>query len=202
MYVSDFFHGIVLGFSIAAPVGPIGLLCIRRTLFHGLKVGFLSGVGAAAADGIFSIIAAFGVTVVSGFLWENRMVLQTLGSIFLLVFGFYIFRSRPGEQAELPNNDGFGRNACLSTFLLTLTNPMTVMAFAAIFAGMGIGAAHDYRQAAVIVCGVFSGSLLWWSLLSHVVNRLRTRFDEKRLIWINRLSGMVIMLLGVVSLLL
>jgi threonine/homoserine/homoserine lactone efflux protein len=202
MFISDFFQGIVLGFSIAAPVGPIGLLCIRRTLVYGLKVGFLSGVGAALADGIFSFIAAFGVTAVSGFLLEHRTVLQVLGSMFLLGFGFFTFRSRPNEPGNTIRGDGFGRNACLSTFFLTLTNPMTMMAFAAAFAGMGIGAARDYRQAVVVVCGVFSGSLLWWSVLSHAVNRLRTRFDENSLVWINRLSGTVIMVLGVVGLLL
>lgn len=202
MVIADFFQGIVLGFSISAPVGPIGLLCIRRTLVYGLKVGFLSGVGAALADGIFSFIAAFGVTVVSGFLLEHRTLLQIMGSVFLLGFGFFTFRSRPNEQGDKLKSDSFSRNACLSTFFLTLTNPMTMMAFAAVFAGMGIGAAHDYRQATVVVCGVFSGSLLWWSMLSHAVNRLRTRFDENRLVWINRLSGTVIMVLGIVGLLL
>lgn len=201
MQLSNFLQGMILGFAIAAPVGPIGLLCIRRTLAHGLKIGFLSGLGAAAADGVYSFVAAFGVTAVSGFLLEHRLWLQTAGSIFLFYLGVTTFRSRPPEQTVTIKREGF-RSAWLSTFLLTLTNPMTLMAFAAIFAGMGIGAASDYRQASIIVCGVFIGSMLWWFILSNVVNQLRGRFDTKRLIWINRLSGTIIMLLGVIGLLL
>ena len=199
MDLSVLLQGLILGFSIAAPVGPIGLLCIRRTLTQGMGVGFSSGLGAATADGVYGFIAAFGVTAISGFLLEYHRPLQLAGGLFLLYLGYNAFRSRPAEQAAHSASKGlFG--AWLSTFALTLANPMTIMAFAAIFAGVGLGASSDYRQATVLVGGIFLGSLLWWLILSVAVEQLRARFDHRRLIWVNRLSGLVIMGFGILSL--
>ncbi len=192
-------QGLVLGFSIAAPVGPIGLLCINRTLNHGKTVGFLSGLGAATADMVYGMVAAFGITAVSSFLVEHHRMLQIGGGLFLLYFGAGLFRSKPAQQAAAAGSPGL-LSAWLSTFALTLTNPMTILAFAGIFAGLGLGLSASYTHAALLVSGVFAGSLCWWLLLSLVVGHFRSRFRLVHLVWVNRLSGVVLIGLGIVSL--
>jgi len=193
--------GLILGFSIAAPVGPIGVLCIRRTLSRGMLNGFLSGIGAATADGIYGCIAAFGVTAVSSLLLEHQFYLRLAGGVFLLYLGLTTFRSLPAESSAKAEGGGL-LGAYVSVFFLTLTNPMTIMSFAGVFAGLGIGATGgDYSLAGLLVLGVFTGSMLWWLTLSGTVNLLRAKFDRKRLVWVNRLSGAMICGFGVVSLL-
>lgn len=193
--------GLILGFSIAAPVGPIGILCIRRTLSNGMLNGFLSGMGAATADGIYGCIAAFGVTAVSSLLLDHQFYLRLAGGVFLLYLGFTTFRAVPAEASAKPDGGGLLR-AYVSVFFLTLTNPMTIMSFAGVFAGLGIGATgEDYSLAGLLVLGVFTGSLLWWLTLSGTVSLLRAKFDRKRLVWVNRLSGVIICGFGVFSLL-
>ncbi|MDO9509620.1 MAG: LysE family transporter [Thermovirgaceae bacterium] len=193
--------GLILGFSIAAPVGPIGVLCIRRTLSGGMLHGFLSGIGAATADGIYGCIAAFGVTAVSGLLLDHQVYLRLGGGVFLLYLGFTTFRAVPVDASAKADGGGL-LGAYVSVFFLTLTNPMTIMSFAGVFAGLGIGAAGgNYALAALLVLGVFSGSMLWWLTLSGTVNLLRAKFDRKRLVWVNRLSGAMIFGFGVLSLL-
>lgn len=193
--------GLILGFSIAAPVGPIGVLCIRRTLSRGMLNGFLSGTGAATADGIYGCIAAFGVTAVSSLLLEHQFYLRLAGGVFLLYLGLTTFRSLPAESSAKAEGGGL-LGAYVSVFFLTLTNPMTIMSFAGVFAGLGIGATGgDYSLAGLLVLGVFTGSMLWWLTLSGTVNLLRAKFDRKRLVWVNRLSGAMICGFGVVSLL-
>ena len=200
MEVSFFLKGILLGFSIAAPVGPIGVLCIRRTLMGGMMSGVASGLGAALADAVFGLIAAFGITAVSSLLLEHSFLLRLCGGFFLLYLGTGLFRSRP---AELPVDDvstrRFGDFG--STFFLTLTNPLTILSFTALFAGFGVGdKPGSYGAAAFMVGGVFSGSLLWWIALSGAIGFFRSRFDTRKLLLINRLSGVTIFSFGVVSL--
>mgnify|MGYP003607125930 FL=1 len=199
MDLSVLLQGIILGLSIAAPVGPIGLLCIHRTLVHGKTVGFLSGLGAASADMVYGFVAAFGVTTISGFLLEQHRILEIGGGFFLLYLGYRSFSSEPAQRAaQVPSQGLF--HAWLYTFGLTLTNPMTILAFSAIFAGVSIGIDGNYRQMVVLVGGIFFGSLLWWLLLSTVVAHLRSRFDYRLLVWVNRFSGIVIMMFGLISL--
>ncbi len=193
--------GIVMGFSIAAPVGPIGVLCIRRTLGHGIWNGVLSGLGTALADAIYGCIAAFGVTTVSDFLLGSQFQLRLVGGVFLLYLGYATFRSIPAEAAAKAGDTGLA-GACMSAFFLTLTNPMTIISFAAVFAGLGLGATSGNRASAVLlVLGVFTGSMLWWLFLSGAVHLLRSKFDHTRLVWVNRLSGLIIAAFGVASLL-
>lgn len=192
--------GILLGFSIAAPVGPIGVLCIRRTLANGMKNGFLSGLGAATADAIYGLLAVLGISVVSIFLLEYQSYLRIIGGIFLLYLGYTTFKARPAEvSANASEEELLG--AYGSTLLLTITNPMTIMSFAAIFAGLGVGAASEsYLSSLFLVIGVFIGSMLWWLFLSGMVNMLRHKFDQKRLKLVNQLSGLVITIFGICSL--
>lgn len=196
-----FVKGLVLGFSIAAPVGPIGVLCIRRTLAKGLLTGFMSGLGTATADALYGCIAAFGITAISGFLVGNQFYLRLLGGLFLLYLGYTTFRSIPSEVAAKIGNKGL-TGAYVSAFFLTMTNPMTILSFAAIFAGLGVGTiGGDHILAGWLVLGVFIGSMLWWLLLSGMVSVLRLKFDQKRLTWINRFSGVTIAGFGLLSLL-
>ncbi|SEI97529.1 Threonine/homoserine/homoserine lactone efflux protein [Propionispira arboris] len=194
-----FIKGVILGFSIAAPVGPIGVLCIRRTLSNGLLNGFISGLGTATADALYGCIAAFGLTVISTFLINSQFYLHLTGGLFLLYLGYKTFQSVPAEIAAKANGKGlFG--SYTSAFFLTLTNPLTIMSFAAVFAGLGIGTAGGEFASGLLVLGVFIGSMLWWLFLSGTVNLLRTRFDKKRLHWVNQISGVVITAFGILSL--
>lgn len=195
-----FIKGIALGFSIAAPVGPIGLLCIKRTLANGMGTGFISGLGAATADAIYGFIAVLGISAVSVFLVDHQSYLRLSGGVFLLYLGYTAFKSMPAEIAA--NADGEGLiGAYVSTLFLTITNPMTIMSFAAVFAGLGVGAiGESYISSFSLVIGVFIGSMLWWLILSGMVNVLRHKLDRKRLKLVNQLSGIIIIAFGIVSL--
>lgn len=198
MDISLFFRGLLIGLSIAAPVGPIGVLCIRRTLADGRAAGFASGLGAATADALFGCVAGFGLTFISGVLLEQQLWLRLIGGLFLCYLGVKTLLSRPAEVAAMAQGKGlFG--AYTSTLFLTVTNPLTIFAFAAIYAGLG-AAAGDYGTALMLVAGVFTGSALWWLLLSGGVSLFRAKFDARNLLWVNRISGAVIMGFGLVSL--
>jgi threonine/homoserine/homoserine lactone efflux protein len=194
-------RGLVIGFSIAAPVGPIGVLCIRRTLAEGRAVGFVSGLGAATADSFYGAIAGLGLTVVSGLLVDQQTWLRLIGGAFLCALGVRVFRARPAENAAAVRKDSGLPGAYLSTLALTLTNPATILVFAAIFAGLGIGEARGDRRAALaLVAGVFAGSAAWWLILSGGVSLLRMRLTPARLRWINRLSGVILAGFGAAAL--
>jgi threonine/homoserine/homoserine lactone efflux protein len=195
-----FVRGLVVGFSIAAPVGPIGVLCIRRTLADGRAAGFVSGLGAATADAVYGAIAAFGLTVVSNVLIGQQLWLRLLGGAFLCYLGVRTCLSAPAERPAGTGAPGLA-SAYGSTLLLTLTNPTTILSFVAIFAGLGLGAAGGYGAAVVMVAGVFLGSALWWLLLSGGVGLFQARLDPRALRWVNRLSGLVIGAFGVLALL-
>ena len=201
MDVSLFLRGLVIGFSVAAPVGPIGVLCIRRTLVDGQMAGLVSGLGAATADALYGCVAAFGLTFISGFLIGQKLWLSLIGGLFLLYLGIKTLLSRPAEEAAKAEETGL-LGAYLSTFLLTLTNPMTILSFVAIFAALGLGSAtsNSYASALTLVLGVFCGSAFWWLLLSGGVGLFRNRFNPKGLLWVNRISGAVITLFGIIAL--
>ena len=193
-------RGLLLGLSIAAPVGPIGVLGIRRTLSAGRSMGLASGLGAATADATYGAVAAFGLTVVSSFLISQQLWLRLLGGAFLCYLGVRTFLAVPATEAARAGEGGLA-GAYLSTFFLTITNPLTILSFAAIFAGLGLGATGADAGAALgLVLGVFLGSALWWLLLSGVVSLLRARFDLRAMRWVNRGSGLLILSFGVLSL--
>jgi threonine/homoserine/homoserine lactone efflux protein len=190
------FKGVMIGFAIAAPVGPIGLLCIRRTLADGRTVGLVSGLGAATADTLYGFIAGFGLTFISNLIISQQVWFRAVGGLFLCYLGFKTFFSRPAEQPAAAKGNGLV-GAYASTFFLTLTNPMTILSFAAVFAGMGITSTRgDYISAGVLVLGVFIGSALWWLLLSGGVSILQAKFNLRELKWVNRISGALIMSFG------
>lgn len=188
--------GLGIGFSIAAPVGPIGLLCIRRTLAYGRLSGFVSGLGAATADSIYGAIAGFGLTSVSALLLRGEQPIRVVGGLFLLYLGISIALARPRTEAAEAKDAGLAWDY-LSTVLLTLTNPITILSFAAIFTGLGIVRAQSPVTAGFLVLGVFLGSTAWWFLLSGLVAATRTHFPPHALRLVNLLSGLFICGFGV-----
>jgi threonine/homoserine/homoserine lactone efflux protein len=200
MSSSVLLKGLLIGFAIAAPVGPIGVLCIRRTLAEGRLSGLVSGLGAATADAFYGGVAAFGLTFVSDFLISQQTWLRLLGGLFLCYLGIKTTLAAPAEKPAPATGIGL-LAAYTSTLFLTVANPMTILSFAAIFAGLALGTAgRDYRSAGVLVCGVFAGSAFWWLLLSGGVGLLRSRIRPSGLRWVNRISGAVITGCGVLSL--
>jgi threonine/homoserine/homoserine lactone efflux protein len=199
--VSFLLRGLVIGFSIAAPVGPIGVLCIRRTLAEGRIAGLLSGLGAATADALYGCIAGFGLTFISDILISQHVWLHIVGGAFLCYLGLKTFLSSPTERAVSATGNKLG-GAYASTFFLTLSNPMTILSFAAIFAGLGVADTRaNYMSAGVLVLGVFIGSALWWLILSSSVGVFREKFNSQGLQWLNRISGVIIIGFGLFALL-
>lgn len=192
-----FLRGIIIGFLIAAPVGPIGVLCIKRSFAKGPLSGFVTGLGAATADACYGAIAAFGLTIISNFFVSQKLWLQILGILFLGYLGIKTFREKPSVAASGKVQTHGLLADYVSTVGLTLTNPTTIASFVAVFAGIGITAAQNYTSATVLVCGVFLGSAAWWLLLSNGVGLLRKKANERFLIWVNRISGIVILLFAV-----
>lgn len=185
-------RGLAIGFSIAMPVGPIGVLCIRRTLAEGRVSGLVSGLGAATADAIYGCIAGFGLTFIANFLVSQQVWLRLIGGVFLCYLGLKTLLAKPAEHAALAKGNGLV-GAYASTFFLTLANPMTILSFAAIFAGLGLAnASGSYVSAGVLVLGVFIGSGLWWLILSGGVGVFREKFNPRGLQWVNRISGGII----------
>lgn len=190
-------QGLLIGFSIAAPVGPIGVLCIRRTLADGRAVGVATGLGAASADAVFGSIAAFGLAFISSFLVQQQGWIRLLGGAFLCYLGVRTLLARPADTAAQASGSGlFGAYA--STFFLTLTNPASIVLFSAIFASLGLfnGAGPS---AGALVGGIFVGSAAWWLILSGGVSMLRSRFNARAMIWVNRISGLIILGFGVAA---
>ncbi len=197
-----FLKGLILGFVIAAPVGPIGVLCARRTLTHGRRAGFFSGMGAATADAIYGFIAAFGLTVISNILVGHQFWLRLVGGTLLCLLGTKTLISAPEENNELPPSVRKYAGMYTSTFLLTLTNPMTIFSFAAVFAGFGLaGTTGNLTSAGILVLGVFLGSAIWWLLLVAVFSIFKKRFEHHELQWVNRIAGLIIAGSGILALL-
>jgi threonine/homoserine/homoserine lactone efflux protein len=205
-------RGLLIGLSIAAPVGPIGVLCIRRSLASGRLSGLVSGLGAASADAVYGSVAALGLTVVSAFLVDQQTWLRLAGGAFLVYLGLKTLLAAPASEGggvdrrvisikQASPSKGRLLGDYGSTFFLTLTNPMTIISFAAIFAGLGLGSIEDSPAASLaLVIGVFLGSAAWWLILSSLTQVFGERFLKPGgLKWVNRLSGVVIASFGVAA---
>jgi threonine/homoserine/homoserine lactone efflux protein len=192
-----FVKGLIVGFCLAAPVGPIALLCVQRTISHGRLAGLLSGLGAAVADALYGTLAAFGVTVISSFLMGHRLLFQRAGGAILLVLGARLLLIRPPKPEESDPDRGLASDF-FSTFVLTLTNPMTFIAFVAIFATLGIGAVRGHSVlTAELVAGVLVGSGAWFAFLVTLANLFRSRFRYQTLVTINRATGVFVIGVGI-----
>jgi threonine/homoserine/homoserine lactone efflux protein len=189
--------GVLVGLVIAVPAGPVGVLCIRRTIFQGRLAGFISGMGAAAGDAIFGIIAGSGLTFVSDLLLDYQKWLRVGGAGFLLLVGIRAFTAEPLAKAKSERDPETLLADFASTFALTLTNPITILAFLAIFASIGFaGEDATLAGAAILVLGVWLGSLLWWAGLALGAGAFRHSFRRNHLVWINRGSGGILLLSG------
>jgi threonine/homoserine/homoserine lactone efflux protein len=205
MDIVPLIKGIIIGFAVAAPVGPVGILCIQKTLEKGRWAGFVSGFGAATADAIYGAVAVFGVTSISNLLDEHRFALHIVGGALLLYFGFKIFN----RKLELPKRNVSGKieidlvkdaKNYVSTFFLTMTNPTTIASFAIVFAGFGIAnSSVSYIPATLSVLGIFIGSTLWWLFLSEAVGKMREIFGDRILHKINEGTAFIIIALGILS---
>ncbi|MBW2613340.1 MAG: LysE family transporter [Deltaproteobacteria bacterium] len=200
MDINIFIKGFIIGISIAAPVGPIGVLCIQRTLSGGKSQGLATGLGAASADAVYGVVAAFGLTVISNFFISQDTWFRLIGGAFLVYLGVKAFMASPGRLNQAENNTRL-ISAYGSTFLLTLANPMTILSFAAIFAGLGLVNNNlNYGSAVLMVLGVFGGSAVWWLFLSSSASLFRNRIGDK-LVWLNRISGTIISTFGIIAIL-
>jgi len=209
-----FLKGLVLGFSIAAPVGPIGALCIQRTLARGRLVGLVTGLGAATVDAIYGCLAAAGLSAASSFLTANQIPIRLGGGLFLVYLGLGILRSRPAAAGAAEGKAGRGRlpepgsmrgglvAAYGSALVLTLTNPMTILSFAGIFAGvMPAGGRLGPWDPTTLVAGVFVGSSLWWLILSTLADALRSRLDASWTRRVNLVSALTVVTFGLAAVL-
>ena len=195
-----FARGLVVGFTIAAAVGPISLLTIRRTIAHGRLYGLVSGLGVAAADASYGAVAAFGLTAITALLVGARTALALIGGGFLVWLAVRTIRAQPASVAAVSDDRPGLAAAFLSIYGLTMTNPMTILSFGGIFAGLGLSGRAGL-DAALLTIGVFLGSSLWWVVLTAVVGRLRERITPSVLLWINRVSGTVLLVFGLVAIL-
>ena len=195
-----FARGLVVGFTIAAAVGPISILTMRRTVAHGRLYGLVSGLGVAAADASYGAIAAFGLTAITAVLVGARTALALVGGAFLIWLAIRTIRARPATTAAVTDERPGLAAAFLSIYGLTITNPMTILSFGGIFAGLGL-AGRGGLDAALLTLGVFLGSSLWWVVLTAIVGRVRARITAGVLTWINRISGAVLLVFGAVAIL-
>lgn len=203
MIPAVFVKGIIIGLLISVPLGPIGIMCIQRTLNRGYMSGFVSGLGAAAADIIFAVIAGFGLSIIINFIEEKHIYFQILGGIFVLYIGYRIFNTNPVKQLRLQrlNKTRLSQDFA-SVFLLTLSNPMAIFLFIAIMAALKV--ANDLLsifEIFILTAGIAGGSILWWFTLASISNRFRKRIRLKSIWWLNKITGSVVFLFGLVVIL-
>ncbi len=193
-----FLKGLIIGFAMAVPIGPIGIMCIRKTLAEGHSRGLIIGFGAATADSLYGSIATFGLTFVSEVITSQHFWLSLVGGGLLLFLGIRTYRAKRKDPIIPFDNKGL-LGSYVSAFLLALTNPVTIFAFVAVFAAFGLGHRLSIISASFLVLGVFTGSCLWFLTLGYVATLFRKKLDSDGLRWVNRISGGLIILSGVAA---
>jgi threonine/homoserine/homoserine lactone efflux protein len=184
---------LIIGFAMAVPVGPLGVMCIRKTLTEGRTRGIIIGLGAATGDLLYGSIAAFGLTFISDTIDGQRVWLRLVGGIILLFLGVRTYRAHPVDPTADGKKRGLWRSY-LTTILLTFTNPITIFSFIAVLAALGLGHGLSFSSALTLVVGIFAGSLLWFVLLSSGVVLFRKNLDHDGMRWVNRIAGILILL--------
>jgi threonine/homoserine/homoserine lactone efflux protein len=200
MLIILFLKGIVIGFVMAVPVGPIGIMCIRKTLTEGRFRGLIIGLGAATADLLYSCIAAFGFTAVSGLITTERIWIRLIGGTLLLFLGLRTFHAKPADPKFHIHSSGI-LGSYFYTVFLTLTNPLTIFVFIAVFAALGLENEVKIFSGSVLVAGVFIGSCLWFLCLSSGVTLFKNKLDLVGLQWVNRIAGILIVISGCLAIL-
>lgn len=203
MEVEFLIKGLIIGFLASVPLGPVGVLCIQRTINKGRVSGIFSGMGAATVDAFFALVAAYGLTFILNFIEEQQFFIQLIGGGVLIFLGAKIFYSNPIRQIRRHRKK---KNKLtedyFSVLLLTLSNPLAVFLFVAAFAGIGIVTSTDsHLKSMFIISGVFLGAMTWWSILTFFIDLFRKKFRLKQLWWINKIAGILVIAFGIAAML-
>jgi threonine/homoserine/homoserine lactone efflux protein len=196
-----FLRGVIAGVAISAPVGPVNVLCVSRTIAKGWRAGVVSGLGAAAADTFYGSIAGFSISVVIGFLIREQSKIRLFGGILLVLLGIWYYFKKP-ESLSKRGQDKTDHSDVVTTFLLNLTNPTTVLSFLAVLAVLGLSEHRAAWLTLIMIGGIFVGSMAWWIILTGVSNHFRDKFNDRAMLWMNRIGGIAIGAFGVVMFLL
>ena len=201
MEIEFVIKGVIVGFLASIPLGPVGVLCIQRTINKGRLSGLFSGMGSATVDAFFALVAAFGLTYIINFIEEQQFYIQLIGGGVLILLGVKIFQTNPIKQIRRHRRK---KNKLIedyfSVLILTLSNPLAIFLFVAAFAGIGIVSSKDPSiKSYLIISGVFIGAMLWWAILTFFVDMFRKKFRLKQLWWINKIAGLLIIVFGVVA---
>jgi threonine/homoserine/homoserine lactone efflux protein len=194
-------RGVLAGLIITAPVGPVNVLCVQRTITKGWRSGLFSGLGSAVADALYATIAGFSISFVIQFLVRELFWIRFFGGILLILLGLWYY-FRPPQALDGEKKGDTDTEDSASTFLLTLTNPTTVLSFLAVLAALGLGQSRPWYLTLLMVGGIFCGAMLWWIVLTGIAHRLRNRFTARSMVWMNRIGGLAIGAFGVITLLL
>ena len=192
-------NGLGFGVMVSAPLGPLGVLCIQRTINKGFLSGFVSGFGAAIADIIYASIAGFGISIIADFLEAQQLIIRAVGGIILVVLGYMIFMSNPVNQLRRHKTKKSSYlGDFISSFFITITNPLTVVVFGVAFTSVGLNEGNSLESVVLILSGVFFGALFWWMGLTFLVNIFRNKIRLRNLWWINKITGVLVAIFGVV----
>jgi threonine/homoserine/homoserine lactone efflux protein len=183
-------RGALAGLAISAPVGPVNVLCISRTIAGGPRAGLISGLGAATADTIYGAIAGFSISVVIGLLIRNEFWIRLVGGALLIGIGIHYYFKRPVAPRRQPPESA--HSEYVTALLMNFTNPTTVLSFLAVLAGLGMRHHREWWLTLLVVAGVFLGAMLWWTGLALLANRFRESFTQRAMLWMNRIAGLAI----------
>ena len=191
--------GILLGLLVSVPLGPVGALCIQRTISKGYKSGLLAGLGAAAADLVYALIAGFGISVIIDWLIKLRKWIQAVGSIVFMIMAWKVFFTNPAIQVRRNRHrKNFPLEDFMTTFLLTFSNPTPVFVFLAAFAGFIVQEVVNYQDIILSIAGILIGCLGWWVTLVSAVNMFRSKIRLRHLLWVNKITGIVVFIFAIV----
>ena len=191
--------GVIFGLIVTAPLGPLGILCIQRTINRGWISGLITGVAAAFADIMYAIIAGFGVSVIANFLDENQLTIRIVGGIIVAILGVRIYMSNPAKQFRRQKTQKRTYiSDFVSGFLITITNPIVIVFFGAAFASLGLDEAESGKSVILTILGVFMGAVGWWIGLTVLVNIFRDKINLRKLWWINKITGVFVAIFGLV----
>jgi len=193
------YRGVLAGLAISAPVGPVNVLCISRTLSKGRAAGLTSGLGAAVADTVYGGVAGFSISFVIQFLLREEFWIRLCGGALLICIGILYYFKKPQSLAE-ERRVGSAHSDFISAFLLNLTNPTTILSFLAVLAALGMGHHRARWLTVLLIAGIFGGAMLWWIVVTVTASRFRDRFNDRAMLWMNRIAGMAIGGFGIVTL--
>ncbi len=197
MILEYIIKGMIVGIAVTAPVGPLGILCIQRTINRGLLSGLITGVAAAFADIMYAIIAGFGVSVIADFLEANQLIIRIIGGLIVAFLGIRIYMSNPAKQFRRQKTQKRTYiSDFISGFLITITNPIVIVVFGAVFASFGLDKAESGKSVIITIIGVFAGALGWWISLTVLVNIFRNKINLRKLWWINKITGVFVAVFG------